>query len=77
MAIDVIVRGKVPEEERYEVYCEHCRSLLRCKHSDLSFTCDGRNGTDVSIICPVCERVQFLLHPLVTYKIQSPWPTTR
>jgi DNA-directed RNA polymerase subunit RPC12/RpoP len=54
MAIEIIVRGKLPAEIKYRLTCSTCKTQFRCLQSD----CDkgGRyNEVDYSIKCPVCS----------------------
>jgi phage FluMu protein Com len=54
--VEVLVRGKIPEEKDVEAQCSHCKSMLRFKASEgeRSF---HRNESYLSVKCPVCARV--------------------
>lgn len=54
MAIEVVERGELPAEQRYEGRCWRCQSLLRCNGSDFKSNGDPKGSTLV-IACPVCN----------------------
>lgn len=55
MAIEVINRGHLPENDQFEAKCNHCKSDLRFLRSDARFTSDQRDGDFVTVDCPVCS----------------------
>lgn len=55
MAIEVIRRGHLPENDQFEAVCHRCKSQLRFLRSDAKHTSDQRDGDFVTITCPVCQ----------------------
>lgn len=69
MAIEVIERGNLPEDQPYDATCNHCRSKLRFLRKDAKFTSDQRDGDFLTIACPVCS------HPVHTAANRPSRPT--
>lgn len=55
MAIEVVRRGHLPEEDQFEAQCYRCKSDIRFLRSDAKFTADQRDGDFVTVACPVCQ----------------------
>jgi hypothetical protein len=55
MAVEVIQRGHLPENDQFEATCSRCRSQLRFLRSDAKLTHDQRDGDFVTISYPVCS----------------------
>ena len=55
MAIEVITRGHLPENDQFEACCHKCKSDLRFLRGDAKLTFDQRDGDFVTIACPVCQ----------------------
>lgn len=55
MAIEVIRRGHLPENDQFEAECCKCKSQLRFLRSDARHTSDQRDGDFVTVTCPVCQ----------------------
>jgi hypothetical protein len=56
MAIEVVRRGKAPEDVVYKADCYTCKSVLKFKREDGKITYDQRDGDFLTIECPVCEK---------------------
>ncbi|WP_066795092.1 hypothetical protein [Sphingomonas soli] len=54
MAIEVISRGHLPENDQFEASCSNCKSTLRFLRSDGKLTFDQRDGDFLTVACPVC-----------------------
>lgn len=54
--MEILKRGEVPDEPKFNVTCDRCNSLLRCTYSELT-NC----GVYFAYICPVCKRPQHIL----------------
>lgn len=55
MAIEVIRRGNLPENDQFDVKCNHCKSEIRFLRSDARLTSDQRDGDFLKVDCPVCN----------------------
>jgi len=53
--MEILKRGEVPDEPKFDVKCDRCNSLLRCTYSELT-NC----GVYFAYICPVCKRPQHI-----------------
>lgn len=54
MAIEIITRGIPPCETQYKCRCRSCMSVLKFVQSDGKITHDQRDGSFITIKCPVC-----------------------
>ena len=54
MAIEVIRRGHLPENDQFEAECYRCKTGVRFLRSDAQFTSDQRDGDFVTVKCPAC-----------------------
>jgi ribosomal protein S27E len=54
MAIEVVNRGHLPENDVFNVQCHTCKSDIRFLRSDGKLTFDQRDGDFLTIACPVC-----------------------
>lgn len=54
MAIEVISRGHLPENDQFDASCHKCKSVLRFLRSDAKLTSDQRDGDFLTVPCPVC-----------------------
>ena len=54
MAIEIIERGSLPENDVFDAQCWKCRSKLRFLRSDAKLTSDQRDGDFLTVECPVC-----------------------
>lgn len=55
MGIEIIKRGKIPEERRTEETCTNCTSILGMKMGDCKYVSDQREGSYYTAECPVCK----------------------
>lgn len=53
--MEIIVRGKLPEEDEYEATCYRCRTVFRFQRVEARYVSDQREGDYLSIACPVCK----------------------
>lgn len=54
--MEIIKRGKAPEEKIWRGECTQCRSIIRAKRSELEIEHDFREGNDFGrSLCPVCN----------------------
>ena len=51
----IIERGILPEEKVYQARCTHCKSLLEFQKKEAECYSDVRNGSYLTITCPVCD----------------------
>lgn len=51
----IIKRGKLPEERVHLFTCYKCRSEIEAKEGECMVQCTQREGTSITIICPVCD----------------------
>lgn len=54
MAIEIISRGHLPENDQFEATCHKCKSSLRFLRSDGKLSFDQRDGDFLTVSCPVC-----------------------
>lgn len=54
--MEVIHRGELPEQKRYQAECNYCRSVMRFQRSEAEYVSDQRDGDCLKVICPVCDR---------------------
>ena len=52
----VIKQAQIPEEREFEATCNYCKSVLHFKQAEGKVTHDQRDGSFVTVICPVCKR---------------------
>lgn len=60
MAIEIVKRGKLPEEKVLHGTCIHCKTEIRCKASDAKPSPDPRDRSECFVSCPVCYRLIWL-----------------
>lgn len=61
--MDIIKRGKVPTEQRYEGTCENCGSKMEANRREVSESwIEGGDEPTWWAVCPVCQ-AQFQLFP--------------
>lgn len=53
--VEVLRKGKKPEDRQYEVTCRHCRAQLRFKRSEARYSSDQRDGNALTVACPECK----------------------
>lgn len=56
MAIEIVHRGALPEDKKYEGKCSYCRTVIAFKRADARYVCDQRDGDYLEVQCPVCSR---------------------
>lgn len=52
--MEIVKKGSLPSERMYEASCNHCGTVMRFKQSEGKVTHDQRDGSTVSVACPVC-----------------------
>jgi predicted RNA-binding Zn-ribbon protein involved in translation (DUF1610 family) len=52
--MEIVKRGKIPEEKEAEWTCKKCSSVIRAKRSEGRFHDDCRNESAIIFACPVC-----------------------
>lgn len=56
MAIEIIRRGHLPENDRFEAQCHNCKSYIAFLRSDGKLTFDQRDGDFLTVDCPHCGK---------------------
>lgn len=57
MAIDILHRGHLPEDEIFKGTCYNCKTVFECLKSDGMFHSGSQmDGPYVIIVCPVCGK---------------------
>lgn len=56
MAIEIIRRGHLPENDRFEAQCHNCHTQIAFLRSDGKLTFDQRDGDFLTVDCPHCHR---------------------
>jgi len=54
--VEIIKRGKLPEDKPRRVTCGNCKSVLSVKRSEWESTGDVREPNIVCVMCPVCNQ---------------------
>lgn len=54
--MEIIKRGKIPEEKEAEGTCHNCGTVIRAKRSEGKTIYDQRDGDYVRLACPVCTQ---------------------
>ena len=54
--IEIIKRGKIPQEKKYEATCYTCKTVFTALQEDGKVVNDQRDGDFVTFHCPVCNR---------------------
>lgn len=52
--MEILHRGTPPSEREYKASCYNCRTVVKFKQSEGKITHDQRDGSYVSVSCPVC-----------------------
>ena len=52
--MQILKRGTLPSDLTYNATCHHCKTEIRFKQSEGKVTHDQREGSYVSVNCPVC-----------------------
>lgn len=66
--MEIIKKGKLPEEQIFEGDCYYCNSLIRAKQKEIEVTHCQRDGTYGSGQCPVCK-TNMTFYPVINYEI--------
>ena len=53
--MEILKRGKKPEDKEYEATCQRCKTEIRFKQEEARITYDQRDGDFVTVECPVCN----------------------
>ncbi len=57
--MEIIERGKLPEEREFYGTCSHCKTKFKCKKKEGDFFEDQRDGPFLRVICPFCKHQAF------------------
>jgi len=52
--MEIVKRGTLPGEREFDVTCRTCQSEIKFRQSEGSVTNSQRDGSFVTIVCPVC-----------------------
>lgn len=52
--MEILKRGKLPEDKTYEARCNHCKTEIRFQQREGHITHDQRDGDFITVNCPVC-----------------------
>ena len=52
--MQVVKKGQIPEEREFEATCHRCKSVLCFRQAEGKVTHDQREGSFVTVACPVC-----------------------
>lgn len=53
--MEIIKKGKLPEEKTYECVCSYCKTEFRFQRKEAEFVYDQRDGNALTIKCPLCK----------------------
>lgn len=53
--MDVIKKGKLPEDNVYLGSCHHCGTVVKFMRSEGELVFDQRDGDYIEIECPLCH----------------------
>lgn len=54
---EILKRGELPEERKYQGTCSNCKSEIRFGHSEVHHSYDQRDGGSIfKATCPVCQK---------------------
>lgn len=54
--VEIIERGRLPDEEEYQLRCIHCQTLFKFKKREARIQFD-RNEHYMQISCPLCSEM--------------------
>lgn len=62
---EIIRRGELPEERKYQGTCARCRSVVRFDHGEVNHSYDQHNGGSLfRAVCPVCGNDYMLVNAI-------------
>jgi len=53
--MEIIKKGKLPDDIAYKGECHYCGTIVRFKRSEGHVVYDQRDGNSVSVCCPLCH----------------------
>lgn len=53
--MEIIKRGKHPDEQKYDGTCRNCKTEVRFKKSEAEYVSDQRDGDFLRVRCPLCS----------------------
>jgi hypothetical protein len=54
--MEILFRGKLPEDKVWKGTCYHCKSIVAAKQSELEVKSGQREGVWSEAACPVCHK---------------------
>ena len=54
--MEIIKKGRLPEEEIFEGDCHNCKTEFRCKRCEGTYESYQRDGDFLRVTCPLCNR---------------------
>lgn len=55
MTIEITKRGQLPEEVKYKLKCNNCKTEFTATIQDGKVTYDQRDGNFLTVACPLCN----------------------
>lgn len=52
--MEILVRGKLPEEELFDADCLYCKTQVRFQRKEARYESSCRNESFLVITCPIC-----------------------
>jgi len=53
--MEIIKKGKLPEDKSYRGECHNCKTIFKFNYNEGEYFSNQRDGAGFKVICPLCK----------------------